>query len=167
MSTAIKPKSFEYVELPALRFIGIDAWCTGEEWSDLWQRRDEFLPKLDEISEQISQKIPHICAFMHHDNGEVDVVNRYVVGRFLEAGTPVPDGYDFHDLKPQTVAFAVFDGVSDDTLWQRYEMTRDRILGDGIGIPYPVGYWHGEVYFDKLPYIDATFSCGVLFACSK
>ena len=75
-----------------------------------------------------------------------------------------------NDLKPQTVAYAVFEDITEDKLWQRYEVTRDKILSEGITIPYPVGYWHAEVYFDKTPIIepsDPPFRCCVLFACNK
>ncbi len=170
MDEKIIPTKFEYIEIPALRFIGIDSWRTQIGWSDLWRRKEEFFPKLEEMKNEMSSVLPYPCALMHHDDGEVDVVNRYIVGRFFNADTPVPDGYDFYDLKPQTIAFAVYDDMAEDKLWQRYELTRDRILSDGIGIPYPVGYWHAEVYFDKTPAIekdDLPFSGGVLFACNK
>ena len=170
MSDKITPVKFEYIEIPALRFIGIDAWRTKEDWGDMWRRKDEFMPKLENMQEQISFIIPCTCALMHHDDGAVDVINRMLIGKFFNADTPVPDGYDFHDLKPQTVAYAVFDDMTEDKLWQRYEVTRDKILSDGITIPYPVGYWHAEVYFDKTPMVEKDappFSCGVLFACNK
>lgn len=170
MSEKIAPSKFEYLRFPKLRFIGIDAWRTKEAWGDLWRRKDEYLPLLDGMKDKIYKDMPYICAFMHHDDGEVDVINRFLIGRFFEAGTPVPPGYDYHDLEPQSAAYAVFDGVTENELWQRYETARDMILSDGISIPYPVGYWHAEVYFDKTPLIepgDPMFNCGVLFACNK
>jgi hypothetical protein len=169
MSDKITTAKFEYIEIPALRFIGIDAWRTKEEWGDMWRRKDEFLPQLERMKDKISSIMPYTCAFMHHDDGEVDVINRMLIGKFFNADTSVPDGYDYHDLKPQTAAYAVFDDMIEDKLWQRYEATRDRILNEGITIPYPVGYWHAEVYFDITPMIDKDtppFSCGVLFACN-
>ncbi|MEA4833370.1 hypothetical protein SDC9_160822 [bioreactor metagenome] len=33
MDEKITPTKFEYIEIPALRFIGIDAW----DWGDMWQ----------------------------------------------------------------------------------------------------------------------------------
>jgi hypothetical protein len=170
MNSKIEPSKFEYFELPALRFIGIDAWRTKEDWGDMWRRKQEFLPHLDEMVEQINPIMPHVCALMHHDNGEVDIVNHFIIGRFFKKDTPVPQGYDYRDLEPQTIAYAVFNNMSEDKLWQRYEVTRDKILSEGVSIPYPVGYWHAEVYYDKTPIIekdDPLFSCGVLFACNK
>jgi len=120
----------------------------------------------------------YITTFCHHDNGEIndhnepDRVNRYLVGRFFESDTIVPEGYDYFDFKPQTAGYATFENMTniEDEFWQRYIITRDTILNDGITIPYPVGYWHAEVYFDKTPIIepsDPPFSCSVLFATNK
>jgi len=170
MRKKLKPTSFAYAEFPALRFIGIDAWRTKEDWGNLWRRQDEFMPRLNAMREHISPAMPHICAFMHHDDGEVDVVNHFLVGRFFHTNTPVPEGYDHHDLQPQAAAYAIFNEMTEDKLWQRYECTRDTILGEGVTIPYPVGYWHAEVYYDKTPMIEPgnpPFRCGVLFACNK
>lgn len=170
MNNNIKPVKFEYIQIPELRFIGIDAWRTKEDWGDMWLRKAEILKPLDDLSEHLYRDMPYVCAFMHHDDGEVDVINRMLIGRFFDAEAYVPNGYDYRDLSPQTVAYAVFENVTADTLWQRYEVTRNTILAEGITIPYPVGYWHAEVYYDKTPLVkenDPPFNCGVLFATNK
>lgn len=46
MNTRIEPISFEYVKIPALRFIGTDAWRTKEDWGNMWKRKYEFLPQI-------------------------------------------------------------------------------------------------------------------------
>jgi hypothetical protein len=46
MNTRIEPINFEYVKIPALRFIGIDAWRTKEDWGNMWKRKHEFLPDI-------------------------------------------------------------------------------------------------------------------------
>ena len=159
--------NFKYIKLPAMRFIGIDTWRTKEEWLDMWIRRNEFLPKLEEgMKEQISSVMPWVCSFMHHDDGEVDATNRYLIGHFFEPDTLVSPGYDYYEFKPQTAAYAVFEEACFEDLFLRYEVTRDKILEDGIGIPYPISYWHAEVYFDKTP-DEELFNCGVLFSCNK
>ena len=170
MSTTVKPVKFSYIKIPAIRFIGIDAWRTKEEWGDIWLRKDEILKPLEDLSESIYPEMPYVSAFLHHDDGEVDVINRMLIGRFFKIDTPVPKGYDYHDLTPQTAAYAVFENTTAETFWQRYEVTRDTILAEGITIPYPVGYWHAEVYYDKTPLIlknDPPFDCGVIFATNK
>lgn len=178
MSTTIKPAKFEYLRLPELRFIGIDAWRTKEDWGDMWRRKDEILQPLDAIKQHVYSGLPYAAAFCHHDDGEIndhnepDRVNLYLIGMFFNKDTPIPNGYDYHDLKAQTAGIAVFENMTDinDEFWQRYIITRDTILNDGVTIPYPVGYWHAEVYYDKTPIIaenDSPFDCGVLFATNK
>lgn len=76
---------FEYIKIPALRFIGVDAWRTGEEWRDMWRRKDEFLPLLESMKETLDSTIPYVCSFCHHDDGAVDVINRYLIGRFFKS----------------------------------------------------------------------------------
>ena len=47
-----------------------------------------------------------------------------------------------------------------------YEQTRDRILSDGYGIPYPVGYFHAEVYLkENIPEDGVISPLAYLFAC--
>ncbi|MFR5864048.1 MAG: hypothetical protein ACLUFV_02025 [Acutalibacteraceae bacterium] len=82
--------------------------------------------------------MPGLCAMMHHNGGEVDSENHFLLGRFFRAGTPVPDGFDFYDLPTELAACAVYAGESfDGDLWAGYYRTRDRILADGRRIPTP------------------------------
>jgi len=168
MSTKFEPTSFEYLELPFLRFIGIDAWRTKEDWGALWQRKQEFLPQLEQLSDYISLEMPYLCGFQHSANGTVNVEDHLVIGHFFRKDMPVPDGYDFMDFASQTVGYAVFDNVTLEHIsrMQLYSITRDKILGDGKIVPYPEGYWHCEVYFKQAPLFDddiPPFSCGYLF----
>ena len=104
---------------------------------------------------------------MHHDNRPADQPMHYVVGRFMQAGTPVPEGFDFVDLAPSAAALAVIRGEFDEMIWPMYAATRDRILSDGRGIPYPEGYFHAEVYLkDNIPRSGAVSRLAYLFACT-
>lgn len=49
----------------------------------MWKRKDEILEPLDCIKDHINRELLFVCAFMHHDDGEVDVINRMLIGRFL------------------------------------------------------------------------------------
>jgi hypothetical protein len=46
------------------------------------------------------------------------------------------------------------------------ELIKYKSLGEGVGIPYPVGFWYAEGYYDKTPG-DPPVCCGVLFSCNK
>lgn len=104
---------------------------------------------------------------MHHNGGEVDSENHFLLGRFFRAGTPVPDGFDFYDLPTELAAYAVYAGESfDGDLWAGYYRTRDRILADGRRIPYPERYWHAEVYTDGMPR-RGRYRFGYLFSVDE
>ena len=89
-----------------------------------------------------------------------------VFGRFMIADTPVPEGFIGLDFMPEPgdkagtpyisqFAFATFvgdvnamhkhEGFDGDGM---YDVTRNIILGQGVGIPYPDKYWTAEVWLD-------------------
>ena len=155
---------FEYREIGKLRFIGIDAWRTGEDWDDLWARSDEFMPALDVLMSEYAADITDNCAMMHHNGNEVDTENHYLAGRFFKADTPVPDGFDYYDVPTNRAAYAIYTAAKyDGDIGSAYYTTRDRILNDGVGIPYPQAYWHAAVYTNSRPR-DGIARFGYMFS---
>ena len=143
---------FEYLKLGNLRFIGIDAWRTGEDWDALWARSNEFMPTLDELMTEYGVDITDNCAMMHHNGNEVDTENHYLAGRFYKPGTPVPSGYDYFDIPTKHAAYAIYTiNKYDGDIGKAYYFTRDQIISEGIKIPYPHAYWHAAVYTDGRP----------------
>ncbi|MCL2407380.1 MAG: AraC family transcriptional regulator [Defluviitaleaceae bacterium] len=151
--------SFEYKTLPAMRFIGKE---TGDHESMEW-RRDLF-DTLDKMREYKSE-FNHDVMFCHHYGKGVNIEPWHGFwGRFMKAGTPVPDGFIFFDLVPDDTdtpyltfrsqfAYATFsgdleamhkrEGYDGDAM---YDITRNIILGQGVTIPYPEIYWTAEVF---------------------
>ena len=160
-------KHFEYLILGHLRFIGIDAWRTREEWDALWARKEAFLPDLDRKIGAYAADFAYDCSMMHHNGREVDTENHFLAGRFYQAGTPVPAGYDYFDLPTPKAAWAIYETTAyDGPLGAAYTHTRDQILNDresGMIIPYPDGYWHAEVYVSGRPH-DGRCQFGYLFS---
>ena len=145
-------ENFEYRTLGKLRFIGIDAERTCEDWDVLWARNGEFMPALEELMSKYAADIPYDCAFMHHNGNEVDSENHYLAGRFFKEGTPVPEGYDYYDVPTEQAAYAIYSvNKFDGDIGLAYYCTRDQILSDGGKIPYPHAYWHASVYTDGRP----------------
>ena len=145
-------ENFEYLNLGNIRFIGIDAWRTGEEWDDLWARSREYIPTLDKLMAEYAVDISDNCAMMHHNGNEVDTENHYLAGRFFKEGTPVPEGFDYYDIPTKQAAYAVYTiNKSDGDIGLAYTFTRDQILSEGIKIPYPHAYWHAAVYTNGRP----------------
>ncbi len=162
----IRCERFEYRMIGRLRLIGVGAW-PNEEWDALWARKEGFMPALDELMSDFGSDISFDCAFMHHNGRDVDSENHYLAGRFFKEGTPVPDGLDYYDVPTEQAAYAVYHiNKFDGDIGAAYYYTRDQILSDGIGIPYPHSYWHASVYLDGRPTVNAC-RLGYLFSIAK
>ncbi|MCL2433343.1 MAG: hypothetical protein FWD16_02340 [Clostridia bacterium] len=166
--------SFEYMQMPALRFIGRE----GEEFADI-EKRLEIIRTLD-VMQEYKSGFDHDVLFCHHYGLTVENPGHGVWGRFMKADTPVPEGFVSIDFVPHDVpvagppyysrwAFATFsgdmqamhsgEGFDCDAM---YDTTRNIILGDDGGIPYPEKYWHAEVFFEGCdkPSTGYLFSTG-------
>lgn len=157
--------SFEYKQLPAMRFIGME-----KDFSEDPQGLAQVVGVLDSLASYRSG-FDQDAVLFHHLGKGVDVERRHdIYGRFMAPDTPVPQGFVGVDFSPQDnrqpgqpylsqFACAVFAG-DDDALHRRegfdsdamYDVTRNIILGQNTAIPYPDKYWTAEVYpqgFDK------------------
>ncbi|HCA29779.1 MAG TPA: hypothetical protein DEP23_09540 [Ruminococcaceae bacterium] len=160
-------ESFKYIKLGKVRFIGIDAWRTGEDWGVLWGRIGEFMPALEALAIDYGAGITETCSMMHHNGNEVDSENHFLAGRFFKADTPVPEGYDYYDVPTENAAYAVYTTAEyDGALGSAYYATRDKILADGVGIPYPHAYWHAEVYTAGRPH-EGNYRFGYMFSVDE
>lgn len=154
-------ESFEYKTMPAMRFIGRE----GDDLANL-EARKRLFHTLDARNEYQSG-FDYDVLFMHHYGLGVDVGPWHGVwGRFMKAGTPVPEGFLHFDFVPDydgkagppycsQFALATFSG--DPTAMHKregydsdamYDVTRNIILGQGVNIPYPDKYWTAEVFLD-------------------
>ncbi len=154
-------ESFEYVTLPAFRFIGME-----RDFS-------EDPEALETLLHTLGSSGNYRCGFdydlilTHHFGKGVDVEHCHCLwGRFMAADTPVPDGFTSIDFIPQNngtagvpylsrFAFAKFTGETGAMHRQEgfdcdamYDVTRNIILGQNVPIPYPDKYWTAEVFLD-------------------
>lgn len=153
--------SFVYRKLPALRLIGFE----GAEYEDA-EKRAGKMKELDALAAHASE-LPWDVCFMHHYDQGVDVaVCHRMWGRFMQADTPVPEGFFAIDLLPEEdqkagppyvaqfayaqftgdeAAMHTFEGFDVDAM---YDVTRNIILSQNVAIPYPPKYWTAEVFPD-------------------
>ena len=156
-----KVDSFDYNKMSAMRFIGRE----GDDLENIEVRKNLFRI-LDGMNEYKSE-LDYDVLFMHHYGLGVDVGQWHGVwGRFMKADTPVPQGFLYFDFVPyddskegppyiSQFAFATFsgdlnamhsrEGYDSDAM---YDVTRNIMLGQGVGIPYPHKYWTAEVFMD-------------------
>ena len=162
-----KVEKFEYIKMPAMRFIGKES-CEGDG-EDTVESLKEIFSILDTMSEYKSG-LDYDVLLQHHYGRGVDVERRHSFwGRFMKADTPVPEGFVYFDFTPQRIensfvagppyisqfAFAVFSG-NIEAMHKRegydvdamYDITRNIILGQDVNIPYPDKYWTAEVFLD-------------------
>ena len=159
-----KVDSFEYKQMPAMRFIGKES-CKGDG-SDT----DEGLKGLFNVLESMNEHksgLDYDVLFQHHYGKGVDKEPWHGFwGRFMKADTPVPEGFLHWDFVPDDsnmpyltfrseFAYATFS--SDIDAMHRhegydgnamYDVTRNTILGQGVTIPYPEIYWTAEVFLN-------------------
>ena len=162
-------ENFEYVDLPAMRFIGKDVMASGPEagqkYGEMWGQSAAFMPILDGMA-AYATVITDPCALMHHDNKAHTEPMHYIVGKFMKADTPVPEGLDYCDIPACSVAMSIVCGEFNDMIGKIYVMTRDKILADGKKVPYPSGYFHAEIYVkENIPQGGVVSKLGYLFVC--
>jgi len=150
--------SFEYKHMPAMRFIGQEL--------DETQSNKKIFEVLDTMGDYKSG-FDYDILFMHHYGRGVDIEPWHGFwGRFMKADTPVPEGFVHFDLSPEYIdnpglpfqskfAYATFSGDVDAMHKKEgydsdamYDVTRNIILGQGVGIPYPDKYWTAEVFLN-------------------
>lgn len=165
-----KVDRFEYKHMPSMRFIGRECLHNPNDSTEIREKdikiRESVFSVLNEIQEHKSDFHFDIL-FMHHYGRGVDVEPWHGFwGCFMKADTPVPEGFVHFDLTydymgdaglpfQSKYAFATFSGDLD-AMHQTegydsdamYDVTRNIILGQGIGIPYPEKYWTAEVFLD-------------------
>lgn len=159
-----KVEKFEYMQLPAMRFIGKES-CEGDGSNTTLDLKRLFAT-LDTMSE-FKSGFDYDVLFLHHYGRGVDVERKHEFwGRFMKADAPVPEGFVHFDFIPQRTgsdlagppfisqfAFATFSGDIE-AMHQRegfdsdamYDITRNIILGQDVNIPYPDKYWTAEVF---------------------
>ena len=152
---------WEYRTLPAVRFIGIE--CT-DDWA---ATREKAASILDAMQDHASG-FDYDLTLSHHYGKTVETERSHdFIGRFMKAGTPVPEGFVHWDFVPDDTetpyltfrsqfAFAVFMGDHDALhngdgfdVHALYDITRNIVLEQKVTIPYPEIYWTAEVQFDR------------------
>jgi AraC-like DNA-binding protein/Ca2+-binding EF-hand superfamily protein len=162
-----KVEKFEYIKMPALRFIGKES-CKSDG-KDTAEDLKEIFSVLDTMSEYKSG-FDYDVLFQHHYGRGVDVEPCHGFwGRFMKADAPVPEGFVYFDFTSQRnesyfvaglpyisqFAFAVFSGDMEAMhknagydSGAMYEITRYIILGQDVNIPYLDKYWTAEVFIN-------------------
>jgi hypothetical protein len=171
-----KMDSFEYKKMPAMRFIGRE--CIEHDPADMsWELG--IMRTLDSMPEYKTE-LDYDVLFAHHNGKNVNDERWHGYwGRFMKASTPAPEGFIFFDFIPHNdgkagppfcsqFAYSVFsgdtaamhstEGFDNDAM---YDITRNKILGQGIHVPYPYKYWTAEVFLNGCDNYSTAFMFSV------
>ena len=156
-----KVASFAYKKMPAMRFIGRE----DGDLADVAAHMDLF--RALDVLNAYQSAFAFDVFLMHHYGISVAVGPWHGFwGRFMQADTPVPEGFLSFDFVPSDdgaagppfcsqFAVATFSGDMDAAHKREgydsdamYDVTRNIILSQGVNIPYPAKYWTAEVFPD-------------------
>ena len=141
---------FQYVRTGKMRFIGAPAQDSYSSPGSACKTIDELMPALNDLLKDHASVIPFLCQFCHHGHKEIGVEEEHwMEGYFFQEGTPVPDGADYFDILSEDIGLGIYRTRDVNEDWcPRYDQTRDRILGDGNLVPYPIAYWDSGAKID-------------------
>lgn len=163
-----KLESFEYLQKPAMRFIG----KPDAEIINKHHLRPGIMQTLDAMTAYKSGF--DYDAFFFHWNGQITETAPWqgIWGRFMKENAPVPDGFVYVDLIPRDdggagspyisqFSFAEFSG--DMKAMHKGDIycniTRD-ITARDRGIPYPEKFWYAEIFINGV----SDWSTGCVYA---
>ena len=155
-------EKFEYRKAGKLRFIGLDLIENDVNIEETLRIISRLLDPLK--PEYAWREITDYCYLEHHNGGEVNVNETHIGGFFFQADTPVPDGCIFYDVPTVNIGYGLYCGdesFGGDT-FDAYVFTRDKILNDGVIIPYPEAYWTAVQFIDGEPH-KGEYRFGYMF----
>jgi len=166
MANGLVREKFEYVDIGNLRFIGLDLKDYPE--LNVQQTVDKIAAMMAEIMSERSTVISEYCYLEHHNGGEVNVNQTGIGGYFFKAGTPVPEGLIYYDIPTVNIGYGIYRGGENfgGDLFDAYECTRDKILSDGVVIPYPEKYWTAAEFIGGEPRAG-DYRFGYVFGVDK
>jgi len=159
-------EKFVYQHVGNLRFIGFD--CDKTPGLSLREIIDKLTPLLDPLKSERAREIADYCYLEHHNGGEVNVNETGIGGYFFKAGTHVPDGLIYYDIPTVNIGQGIYCGDESfgGDFFDAYEFTRDKIISDGVNIPYPEAYWTAAQFIDGEP-VKGKYRFGYIFGVGE
>lgn len=162
----------EFIRFGPYRFIGksvyarVGAPFTGEIFGSLWGNSAGIFARLDELNAYASPEVHQVALLTGDRYDEEKKLIGYTVGRFMKAGTPVPEGLDFFDIPATTVAKGWVSGEFNDMISSAEGLTLKAIEAQTEYTPS----WSvlAEVYTeDTVPQAGVHSVLGYYIGCNK
>lgn len=142
----------EFIELPAVRMIGIPV-INGQGENPvpaLWEKcfRERTFTEL----ENSNPVVDYYIGWMGEYNSAAGTFT-YIAGMIMPTGTKVPDGFDYRDLAPCLVGNGFINGdfANGDVFCHSHDLTVSGIKENGYEPDYSYG-WSAEVYAKDLSF---------------
>lgn len=157
----------EFIELPAVRMIGIPVINGGGEnpVPELWKKC--FAEGTFRALEIRKAVVPYSVGWM----GEYDAATgkfTYIAGYMMPAGAPVPEGFGHRDLSPCTIGNGYINGsfANGDVFAHSHELTVGGITQNGYEPDYSYG-WSAEAYANDLAFEAEEGTVNYFCPCRK
>ena len=91
------------------RFIGRAVYASpfgreaGKIYGGVWENSDWIFEELDRLTEYATDEVNHFAFMTWEKYDDKTQLMGYTVGRFMKAGTPVPEGMDYFDVAVSVV----------------------------------------------------------------
>ena len=111
-------EKIEFAKLDSCRFIGKSIYVPpfSEDIGALWASSETVFEAIDKLKEYATDEIHNVALLTWDKYTEQDKLMGYTVGRFMKAGTPVPEGLDFIDLSETFIAKGWVKGEFEDMI---------------------------------------------------
>ena len=123
-------EKIEFAKLDSCRFIGKSVYAppgSGELYGALWTNSEEVFEAIGKLKEYATDEIHNVALLSWDKYTEQDKLMGYTVGRFMKAGTPVPEGLDFIDLPETFIAKGWVKGEFDDMIKNAEPLTSQAV----------------------------------------
>jgi hypothetical protein len=171
-------EKLEFTPFGPCRFIGKSVYARcGPQWSGpifgaLWANSAGIFAQLDPLPVWAPGKANHYALLTADKYDEPKQLLGYTVGRFMEAGTPVPDGLDHFDIPAVTAAIGWIRGKFWDMIGNAHRLTAEAIQRQNqyaiISGCLEPGAANAEVYApETVPEDHVESAMGYMFLCQK
>lgn len=169
--------SFEIVKCGGYRFIGKTVYVrndwsraeshTGEIVQGVWKAKDWIFTTLDAMTEYIAADMPYGGGLYIWDkHEEKNQLTGYIIGKFMKADTPVPDGMDYFDMPETHIAKGWGGYVEEEVkdilrgseeyadaswLWGGEVFDNFESLGNGVHVDQLSGYFVACILKSQIP----------------
>jgi len=165
-------EKFEYQQVGKLRFIGIDCKRAGIGCYQVKEANERLSEFLDPLMEKYATDITDYCMLeTRHGQFIDDYYQLLIIGKFFKPDTPLPSKdweqnfLYYYDIPTENIGHGIYSGDENfggDT-FDAYVFTRDKILNDGIVIPYPEAYWTAVQFIEKGEPRKGIYRFGYMF----